>query len=91
MATQTLSKVKFTKHIQKMLFVLNVTNLFNLTYLQDLVKHKLHHEKRSVKLWCEAMMSYSRPIGNIGLIILRDMLDVHIVLSAVHPYFATAQ
>ena len=74
-----------------MLFVLNVTNLFNLTYLQDLVKHKLHHEKRSVKQWCEAMMSYSRPIGNIGLIILRDMLDVCIVLSAAHPYFAAVQ
>ena len=36
-------------------------------------------------------MSYSRPIGNIGLIILRDMLDVHIILSAVHPYFAAVK
>ena len=52
--------------------------------MQDLVKHKLHHQKRSVKQWCEAMMSYSTPIGNIGLIILRGHVrcTYHFIHSA---------
>ena len=34
-------------------------------------------------------MSNSRPVGMVGLIVLRDMLDVRFVLAAAPNYLAT--
>ena len=62
----------------------------NVLYLQNFIKHKLNYQKRSEKQWCEAMMSNSRPVGMVGLIVLRDMLDVCFVLATVLIYLAAA-
>ena len=62
----------------------------NVLYLQDFIKHKLNYQKRSMKQWCEAMMSTSRPVGMVGLIVLRDMLDVRFVLATAPIYLAAA-